>query len=82
MDSKDQVNHLNAKLFLFKSIITTDSFILWSDPLSQFNAQDNPQAQAVSLTDRFFSSIVEHHTEGKNNNWEDTLTRLWFFAPN
>lgn len=71
-DSKDQVYHLNWKLFLFKSSITTEPFMPWSDPLSQFNAQEYLQAQAVSLTDAFFSSTAEHHTEWKINNWEDT----------
>lgn len=50
MDSKDQVPHLNWNLFLFESIITTEPFMPWSDPLSQFNTQENLQAQAVCLT--------------------------------
>lgn len=49
MDFKDQVHHLNWKLFRFKKIVTIEPFMPWSDPLSKSDTWENLQAQAVSL---------------------------------
>lgn len=59
MECEDQIHHLNWRFFLLKNIITTEPFKPWPDLLSQFNAQENLEAQAVSLT---YQSIPYQHS--------------------
>lgn len=58
MAPEDQVHHLNWKLFLLKNIITTEPFVPWSDPLSQFSTRENLQARAVSLS--YWHILYQH----------------------